>query len=126
MRIFIEEQGFTQTSLKILLIVSIIPPLIIITNIFVNNNDMSLIKYFSLVCIILAAVGVIFIFKLKTRIDEIGIHYQFFPFHFKMKTILWENIKKAETRKYYALSEYGGWGLKGGWQWKRKMVLLLM
>jgi len=61
----------------------------------------------------------IFFFKLKTRIDEIGIHFQFFPFHFSAKTIAWSELKSAETRKYNAISEYGGWGLKGGFFWRK-------
>ena len=49
-----------------------------------------------------------------TRIDEKGIHYRFFPFHRKEKIILWTEIQIAQVRKYDAISEYGGWGLKGG------------
>jgi hypothetical protein len=56
----------------------------------------------------------IFSFKLKTRIDEKGIHYQFFPFHFSLKTITWSEINAAKIRTYYPISEYGGWGLRGG------------
>ena len=62
----------------------------------------------------------IFFFKLKTSIDDIGIHYQFFPFHLKMKTVFWKHIKEAKTRKYDAISEFGGWGLKGGRFWYKK------
>ncbi|MDO5981689.1 hypothetical protein [Flavivirga spongiicola] len=43
-----------------------------------------------------------------------------------MKTIFWKNIKLAETRKYDALSEYGGWVLKGGlllWKKKNRMAI---
>ncbi|WP_136480594.1 hypothetical protein [Cognatitamlana onchidii] len=31
-----------------------------------------------------------------------------------MKTIPWSHVLHAETRTYNAISEYGGWGLKGG------------
>jgi hypothetical protein len=58
-------------------------------------------------------------FKLNTRIDEKGIHYQFIPFHFKIKTIPWNIIEKAYVRKYDAITEYGGWGLKGGFFWNK-------
>ena len=35
------------------------------------------------------------------------------PFHFKTQHILWKNVLSAEVRKYNALREYGGWGIKG-------------
>ena len=120
MRVFKEEQRFTQKWLIILLSISAIIPVIILTKVFLQEKNMNSLTYISIVSIILIGTGFIFIFKLKTRIDEIGIHYQFFPFHFKMKTIFWKNIKQAKTRNYNALSEYGGWGLKGGWPWKKK------
>lgn len=120
MRIFKEEQRFTQMWLIILLIISTIGPIALITNKFIKSNRMDIVEYLITLLIILSATGLIFIFKLKTRIDRAGIHYQFFPFHFKMKTILWNEIKHAETRTYDALSEYGGWGLKGGSLWNKK------
>jgi hypothetical protein len=58
-------------------------------------------------------VGLLFLLQLKTTVDDEGIHYQFIPFHFKQKTILWQDIKSAEVRKYEPLKEYGGWGIKG-------------
>ena len=64
---------------------------------------------------ILASALLIFIFKLTTRIDENGIHYQFFPFQFKLKLISWNEITRAYVRIYDPVGEYGGWGLKGGW-----------
>ena len=119
MRIFKEEQRFTQQWLVILLIISTIVPIILVTNKFIKNN-MDLGKYVMSLSIVLLASGLIFIFKLKTRIDKTGIHYQFFPLHFKMKTILWQDIKYAETRTYDAILEYGGWGIKGGYFWNKK------
>jgi hypothetical protein len=55
----------------------------------------------------------IFSMKLKTRIDETGISYQFLPFHFKPKIILWENLSKCYVRKYSPIMEFGGWGFRG-------------
>ncbi|TXD48954.1 hypothetical protein ES045_05870 [Polaribacter sp. IC073] len=42
------------------------------------------------------------------------MHYQFFPFHFSLKTISWNEISKAGVRTYLPISEFGGWGLRGG------------
>lgn len=119
MRVFIEEQRFTQKWLIVLLIIASVVPIVIIYKSFLDQK-MNLNNVIIATIIIILANGIIFMFKLKTRIDDIGIHYQFFPFHIKMKTIPWKKIKYAETRTYDALSEYGGWGLKGGLFWKKE------
>lgn len=53
-----------------------------------------------------------FTIKLKTRIDENGIHVSFFPFIIKEKTFSWSDIYSAEAEKYSPISEYGGWGYR--------------
>jgi len=71
--------------------------------------------------IIVPLVLVLFLFiKLNTRVDEKGIYYQFFPFHFNLKLIPWNTIDKCYIRKYIAISEFGGWGLKFGFFNKKK------
>ncbi len=63
--------------------------------------------------IILAVISVLFfILKLKTRIDEKGIHYGFWPFQQKLRLASWREIEKASVRKYKPLLEFGGWGYK--------------
>lgn len=51
---------------------------------------------------------------LETEINELGVSYRFFPFHFNKKTIAWESIEKAYIRKYNPITEYGGWGFRLG------------
>lgn len=58
-------------------------------------------------------VGLLLLLQLKTKIDEVGVHYRFVPFHLKQNSILWQDIKSAQVRKYEPLKEYGGWGIKG-------------
>ena len=120
MRIFKEEQRFTQTWLIVLITISMLVPIIIIIKEFSKENTtMSMNEFlFSIILMPLCALP-IFFFKLKTRIDEKGIHYQFFPFHFSARSIAWSELKSAETRKYDAITEYGGWGLKGGFFWRK-------
>ena len=52
--------------------------------------------------------------KLTTRITEEGIYVRFFPFHFKEKFFPWETITASYVRTYSPLKEYGGWGIKYG------------
>ncbi|NNE30744.1 MAG: hypothetical protein HKN40_00090 [Winogradskyella sp.] len=37
----------------------------------------------------------------------------------KFRVLKWNDINSAYVRQYDALSEYGGWGLKGGNLWKK-------
>jgi hypothetical protein len=121
MRVFLEQQRFTQTWLIVLISVSTIAPLAIVINAFLKEKStMSLTELIVISISLILCLGIIFVFKLKTRIDEKGIHYQFFPFHLSYKTITWQEINKAHIRKYDAISEYGGWGLKGGALWNKK------
>tara|TARA_R110002094_G_scaffold330_3_gene1533 strand:- start:287 stop:799 length:513 start_codon:yes stop_codon:yes gene_type:complete len=120
MRIFKEEQRFTQGWLIILLAISIVTPIaLMLKEYFKEDTTMTLNELLLTSSLMLIVIAPLFFFKLKTRIDEKGIHYQFFPFHLKPKTIDWSELKFAKTRTYDAISEYGGWGLKGGFFWRK-------
>jgi hypothetical protein len=120
MKIFKEEQRFTQTWLIILLAVSVLVPIGIICKEYFKEDTTMTTNEFVLTNLgILISISFIFLFKLTTRIDEKGIHYQFFPFHFKLRLISWNEISKATIRTYDPIGEYGGWGLKGGSLWNK-------
>ena len=113
MKVFKEEQRFRQVWLMVLLGFSLLVPVgLIIKEYIKDNTSMTTNEFLGSLIGIIASVLLIFIFKLSTRIDEKGIHYQFFPFHFSMKTLLWSEITKAEVRTYDPIGEYGGWGLR--------------
>ena len=95
-------------------------PIAIITKeYYQENTTMSTNEFVVTLLGIAVSIAFVFFLKLKTKIDEIGVHYQFFPFHFSMKTIRWQEIKKANIRTYDPIGEYGGWGLKGGALWNK-------
>lgn len=52
--------------------------------------------------------------KLKTRITDTGIYYQFCPFQFKERKIEWHELRDAYIRQYNSFHEYGGWGIRYG------------
>lgn len=115
MKVFIEEQRFTQLWLIIIIIFSSLVPIGMMINEYQNDkNSFSLEMVLLISLVILLPLGIIFLFKLSTRIDEQGIHYQFFPFHFSLKKIGWNEISKAYVRTYDPIGEYGGWGIKFG------------
>lgn len=120
MRIFKEEQRFNQTWIIVLIAVSAIVPLFVITKEYLDNPEsFSTLEFIGTLAIILVASCFIFVFKLHTRIDEDGIRYKFFPFQLKFKLLPWTEIKTANVRTYDAITEFGGWGLKGGALWNK-------
>lgn len=120
MRIFKEEQRFTQPLIIVILSMSALVTFgLVIHEYTKEGSNMKLVELVTVLGIFLSATLPIFFFKLITRIDEKGIHYRFFPFHRKQKSILWSEIQTAYVRQYDAISEYGGWGLKGGFRRKK-------
>lgn len=57
--------------------------------------------------------------KLEVWIDNQGVHYRFFPLIFRERIISVHEIKKYEIRKYSAIRDYGGWGIKKSFRWGR-------
>ncbi len=120
MRIFKEEQRFTQPLIIVILTMSTLVTFGLVIHEYTREgSNMKLVELVTVIGIFLGATLPIFFFKLITRIDEKGIHYRFFPFHRKQKSILWNEVKSAYVRQYDAISEYGGWGLKGGFRRKK-------
>ncbi|MFY7670163.1 hypothetical protein ACOSP6_03675 [Tenacibaculum sp. MEBiC06402] len=119
MRVFKEEQRFTQAWIIVVLIMSSIVPLVLFIRAY-TNNEMSLRQVIFASSLILISFLFIFVFKLSTRIDQKGVHYKFSPIHFSYKLIRWTEMQDVYTRKYDAISEYGGWGCKGGIFWKKE------
>ena len=120
MKVFKEEQRFTQTWLIVLMAFSLVVPLVLIIREFLKeNSEFTVGGFLGAVGVLIASIVPIFFFKLITRIDEVGIHYRFFPFHFKTKRITWREIEKAYVRIYDPIGDYGGWGLKGGFLWNK-------
>tara|TARA_B100000767_G_C19559079_1_gene448269 strand:+ start:65 stop:565 length:501 start_codon:yes stop_codon:yes gene_type:complete len=115
MKVFKEEQRFRQIWLIIILVIcTIIPITKVLQKHFSENKTVSTKEFTAILVIIVVSILILFFIKLTTRIDEKGIHYQFSPFHFSMKLIPWNQITRAGIRTYFPISEFGGWGLKGG------------
>jgi hypothetical protein len=112
MEAFEEKQRFTQWWLWLILLAACIIPFIPILMGLDSLTDQWL-SLLAMSVLLFLIVGLLLLIQLKTTVDEEGVHYQFIPFHFKQKTILWKDIKSAEVRKYEPLKEYGGWGIKG-------------
>ncbi len=115
MKVFLEEQRFNQWWFRLLLvIIAIITILVVAKSYSELENDATAfwISIFTGGFTILLLFLIAFSFKLKTRIDEQGIHYGFWPFHLKLKTTRWSEIEKCYVTEYNPIADYGGWGYK--------------
>ena len=56
--------------------------------------------------------------NLKIRVSKKGFHYQFFPIHIKERLIPFEDISQFKAREYSPLKEFGGWGIRYGFESK--------
>jgi hypothetical protein len=82
-----------------------------------NPFGENLVKDTELIISLLIPLSVVILFlfiRLDTELSETGVSYQFFPFHLRKITVLWEDIEKAFVRKYNPVTEYGGWGFRLG------------
>ena len=101
--LFEEKQKFTQWWVWLLLL---LPVVFTLSNEDPNSN-------FG-VLILIVILMLFYLLELTVRVSDEGIHYQFFPFHFKSYTIKKNEIEKIEALKYRPLADYGGWGIRYG------------
>lgn len=116
MKIFKETQRFNQWWLIALLVLTLI---VVVYNfikelqVIESGGDSKITTTIVFGMVTIGVVYLIFSMKLKTRIDETGITYQFSPIHLKPKKITWTELNKCYVRKYSPIKEYGGWGFRG-------------
>jgi len=64
--------------------------------------------------VIIALINILFfMLRLNTKINEEAVTAKFTLLHLKEKRFKWDEIESAYVRKYNAIKEYGGWGIKG-------------
>lgn len=110
--VFKEEQKFTQWWLWLILIPIAILPIFgmykqLILGENFGNNPMSNIGLILFSIFIFSLIGLIFLIKLKTKIDENGIWMSFYPF--VKKKFNWKEIKTIAVVNYGFV---GGWGIR--------------
>jgi len=107
--LFEENQKFTQWWLWVILLSFPIMA-------FGPFDDKPINYYYVLIGLLLPLL--FFLFQLRIKVSSEGLHYQFFPFHFKSHTIKLEDIEKIKAMEYSPLKEYGGWGIRYGFKGK--------
>lgn len=113
MQHFEEKQKFDQWWLYALIILS---EIVIFYSLYhktsgfseIDEPGMVLTGIFSMLLL-----SMIFLLRLHTKISSAGIVASFHPIPFFTRKFFWNEIDKNYVRKYSAISEYGGWGIRG-------------
>jgi hypothetical protein len=112
---FIDKQRLKLWWLYILLGIEtiIVLSIILFDKGGMSFQDLKNIYFLPIVAILVPYLLVYLICKnsLTLKIDQCGINYHYWPFARK-KNISWTKIDKIYIRRFDALGEYGGWGLK--------------
>jgi hypothetical protein len=113
MNTFSEKQKFRQWWLWVILIGVLLVPVVLT---LINKPAQADLFTEIMIGLIAPAVIVLLfvIMELRTQVNEQGIFYRFFPIHFQVLIINWDEVKKAYIRKYSPLGDFGGWGIRLG------------
>lgn len=110
---FIETQKFKQWWIWLILLIPFASSIIALYNSPNDFSDQGILSSTIGGLVAVSIVGLLlFSFTLKTEINQTGISYRFMPFHFKMKTIEWNELQDCYVREYKPIMEYGGWGIR--------------
>jgi len=75
-----------------------------------NRFDFALLSHRPDLWIMLSVFLLLYFLRLKTKIDQQGIHIRFIPFVWN-KLITWDQVEKVYGRTY-TLMDFGGWGYR--------------
>lgn len=122
MRVYQETQHFNQWWLKLLKILTLSLLIYLCYQWFYLKKAANSIAaddttgQLFIIATLLLTNGLFFVLRLRTCIDERGIHFQFIPFHLKEKTVDWSTLEACYTRTYEPIKEFGGWGYRIGFK----------
>lgn len=126
MKVFLEEQRFDQWWFRLMILLVAIISIGTIVMSYPNVHSEPVPFWISLAAGLLTLTIVLslgFLIKLETKIDELGIHYGFWPFYRNLNFVSWADVKECRIRKYNPLVEYGGWGYRMGFFQKKGSAL---
>lgn len=114
-QVFKEQQTYQGTWVMYLILMLELPTLVLVTVVLLSNStDLreKIIHLTAVYAIMILAFSLLMSIRLKTRIDDKGIHFQYFPF-IKWRTYSKNQIQALEVVKFNPLMDHGGWGIKG-------------
>jgi hypothetical protein len=126
---FRERQQFRQVWIWVLMVVTLVPTLTIVAAGFyqqvirgrpfgdepVSNAGLALLSAVLLV-ICGGVLAMMWFARLDVEVTDREIVIFFPPFHLKPRRIALADLAEAKARKYSPIGEYGGWGIRWGFQ----------
>lgn len=112
---FSEIQKFTQKWIWAFLIGGLFVSFFVAFDYWKNDDSASNDGlYFVIGTIALAVLTFVFFIslQLETIMDSKGLCIKFSPLHRRFRYFAWQEIEKIYIRKYDAISEFGGWGIR--------------
>ena len=97
---FEEDQKFRQWWLWAIMLTTLI-----FTTIITKFNIFSVTLFF-------LVLALLYISKLRVKVSNKVIYYQFFPFHLKAHQIRLKEIESFKSITYSPITDYGGWGIR--------------
>lgn len=115
MKVFVEEQRFKKWILLAVMVIPIasgIIPLILGENNIPTFESEGFWGLTITITVILLVLILMLSIRLRTKINEQGVYYQFFPNHFNEKFVSWYDIDKCYLKKLTSYKKYGRYGYK--------------
>lgn len=111
---FSESQRI-NLGLRLVVMVSTVPAAIIVARAYQKQPTTE--NLLILLLMVLFPVALFFLLlnnPARTRIDSLGMHYQYWPFVARWRTIKWSDIQSVTIKNIAPLTDFGGWGYKFG------------
>ncbi|MDX5338767.1 MAG: hypothetical protein LPK25_07060 [Cyclobacteriaceae bacterium] len=124
-QIFKELQTYRGTWVMYLILMLELPTVILVSVLLWNEEgevQEKIIAMALIISIMILAFSFLMSIQLKTRIDEKGIHFRYFPFT-SWKTISRNQINSLEVVSFNPLMDHGGWGIKGNRKTKAYTII---
>lgn len=90
----------------------------VVMKVVMGDRPMSNIGLLCAVAVLLIFTVFFFRLKLTTHIDPVGVYVKFSLFQRRFHRYCWEEIERPYVRAYKPLAEYGGWGIRYGFNGK--------
>ncbi|MGB0525505.1 MAG: hypothetical protein ACPGJS_21190 [Flammeovirgaceae bacterium] len=113
--LFKERQKFRQWWLWAILVVA---SLLAIWPMYIANEHLVWPVILPILILTSSMLLLFYVMELRTMVKTDGIYYQFYPIHFKYKKVTWDDLESFYIRKYNPIKEYGGWGIRFGFNGK--------
>lgn len=118
-----QESQRLNLGIRMLALVGMIPGVIIVAKTYHEQpTSENLIILLGMILLPVVTYSFFLHNQAKTRIDSLGVHYYYWPFVLRWRTINWSDIQKVHIKNISPLTDFGGWGYKLGR--KKKGIIL--